>query len=639
MQNPHEILKQYWGYSSFRPLQEDIINDVLQGKDTLALLPTGGGKSICFQVPAMCQDGICIVVSPLIALMKDQVYHLNQKGIKAVSIFSGMSKRLIDQTLDNCVYGEIKFLYVSPERLKTDIFIERVKRMKVNLWAIDEAHCISQWGYDFRPPYLQIADVREHHPDVPVLALTATATPQVVEDIQDKLNFKKHNVLQKSFLRSNLSYSVLYEDAKYAKLVDILQKVKGSSVVYVRNRRKTKEIADYLNQCKISATFYHAGLSNQERGEKQEKWIKNQIRVMVSTNAFGMGIDKPDVRTVVHMDMPESPEAYFQEAGRAGRDEKKAYAVLLFNLADKMNAIQQLENTMPSIFEIKNVYNALGNYLQLAIGSGMEKNYPFEIVTFCKRYNFQALKTYNALKFLEQEELVLISEGVYQSSKFMLKAERHVLYKFMVENKKLEPLIKFLLRSYGGVFDGLTNIKEEVIAEKLKTTKPIIIKALTYLDQIDIIQYEKFTDTAFIRYLEPRLPSENLNLNKKQIEFRINVFKHKLNAMINYATNNSACRSNTLLAYFGEEREDRCGVCDFCVGRNKLEISDIEYQNFIDLVRNELNEKAHTIEYLLAVIPHQNKDKLLHFLKWLMDYEILIKLENDKYIWNEKALH
>lgn len=636
---PNDILKQYWGFESFRPLQEDIINNVLEGKDTLALLPTGGGKSICFQVPAMCQEGICIVVSPLIALMKDQVYHLNQKGIKAVSIFSGMSKRLIDQTLDNCIYGKIKFLYVSPERLKTDIFIERVKKMNVNLWAIDEAHCISQWGYDFRPPYLQIADIREHHPKVPILALTATATPQVVEDIQEKLAFKNNNVLQKSFLRSNLSYSVLYEDAKYAKLVDILQKVKGSSIVYVRNRRKTKEIADYLNQCKISATFYHAGLSNEERSVKQEKWIKNQIRVMVSTNAFGMGIDKPNVRTVVHMDMPESPEAYFQEAGRAGRDEQKAYAVLLFNLADKMSAIDQLENTMPSIFEIKNVYNALGNFFQLAIGSGMEKNHLFEIVKFCKQYNFQALKTYNALKFLEQEELIFVSEGVYQTSKLMLKAQKNVLYKFMVENKRLEPILKFLLRSYGGVFDGLFNIKEEVIAEKLKTTKPVIIKALTYLDQIGIVQYEKFTDTAFIKYLVPRLPTIDLNLNQKQIEFRIEIFKNKLNSMIQYATNKTSCRSNALLAYFGEERNDRCGVCDFCVGRNKLDLSDLEYENFIDLVRNEMKDEAHTIEYLLMAIKHQNKDKLLHFLKWIIDYEILIKQENDKYTWNEKALH
>jgi len=637
MQSPHDILKKYWGYSSFRPLQEEIINEVLEGKDTLALLPTGGGKSICFQVPAMCKEGICIVVSPLIALMKDQVYHLQQKGISAVAIFSGMSKRLIDLTLDNCVYGNIKFLYVSPERLKTPIFIERLKKMKVNLWAIDEAHCISQWGYDFRPPYLEIAKIRDYHPEVPVLALTATATPDVAIDIQEKLAFKQNNLLQKSFLRKNLSYSVLYEDAKYAKLVDILQKVNGSSVVYVRNRRKTKEIADYLNQCKISATFYHAGLSNEERNIKQEKWIQNKIRVMVSTNAFGMGIDKPDVRTVIHMDMPESPEAYFQEAGRAGRDEKKAYAVLLFNLADKMNATEQLENTMPSLIEIANVYNALGNFFQLAIGSGTEKNHGFDLAKFCKRYNFNVLKTHNALKFLEQEELLFVSEGVFHKSKLMFIVSHQVLYKFMLENDILAPLVKFLLRSYSGIFDGLVNIDENLIAKKLKSTKIEIIKALEFLHKINIIHYEKFNDNAFIKYLEPRLPKNNLNLNKQQIEFRIQVFKKKLQAMINYATNKNTCRSNSLLAYFGEIRTDRCGVCDFCVGRNKLDVSDEEYKEWITQLKEQMANNAHSIDSLLQLIQHVNKDKLIHFFKWLIDYEILLKQENEKYIWNKKV--
>lgn len=636
MNSPTDILLKYWGYRSFRPLQEDIIQQVLEGHDTLALLPTGGGKSICFQVPALCMEGICIVVSPLIALMKDQVYHLESKGIKATAIYSGMSKRLIDQTLDNCIYGEVKFLYVSPERLRTDIFIERVKKMKVNLWAIDEAHCISQWGYDFRPPYLQIADIRELHPKVPVLALTATATPKVVGDIQEKLAFQATNLLQKSFLRSNLSYSVLYEDAKYSKLVDILQKVNGSSVVYVRNRRKTKEIADYLNQCKISATYYHAGLSMEERSSKQEDWIRNKIRVMVSTNAFGMGIDKPDVRTVVHMDMPESPEAYFQEAGRAGRDEKKAYAVLLFNLADKMNALDQLEQTMPTIAEIKNVYNAIGNFLQLAIGSGMEGVFKFDLAAFCKQYNFNPTKTVNAFKFLEQQEFVLLSEGVFQSSKIMVKAHKDMLYKFMVENKGFEPLIKLMLRSYSGVFDGLSNIDERQIAKTLKTDKAKVVKALTYLDQLAIVQYERANDFPFLKFLKPRLAPIDMSLDIQFIETRIAVFKEKLNAMLHYATDKSQCRSNALLSYFGEIREDRCGVCDFCLGRNKLDLNDLEYQHFLELVQGAIKEKEHSLEYLMTIIPNQNKDKVAHFLKWLVDYDMLKKTANGKYFWNGK---
>jgi ATP-dependent DNA helicase RecQ len=637
MQTPGEILLKYWGYPKFRPLQEEIIQEVLNGKDTLALLPTGGGKSLCFQVPALCMEGICIVVSPLIALMKDQVYHLESRGIKAVAIYAGMSKRLIDQTLDNCIYGRIKFLYVSPERLTTDIFIERVKRMKVNLWAIDEAHCISQWGYDFRPPYLQIADIRIHHPNVPVLALTATATEQVAEDIQEKLAFSNKNLMQKSFLRSNLSYAVLYEDAKYAKLVDILQKVPGSSVVYVRNRRKTKEIADYLNQCKINATHYHAGLPMEERSLKQESWIKDKTRVIVSTNAFGMGIDKPNVRTVVHMDMPESPEAYFQEAGRAGRDEKRAYAVLLFNLADKMNALDQLNETMPSIAEIKNVYNALGNFLQLAIGSGLEGVFNFDLSAFCKQYNFVPLKTINAFKFLEQQELLILSEGVYQSSRLMVKANKEGLYKFMIAHKAYEPLIKFILRSYSGIFDGLNRIDEKQIASKIQSDKQKVVKALNFLDQLALVQYEKANDFPFIKFLQPRLATINLNLDTKLIETRIAVFKDKLNAMILYATDKSRCRSNALLSYFGEIRTDRCGVCDFCLGRNKLDLNDIEYQHFLELVKEALTDKAHSLAYLVIIIPDQNKDKVAHFLKWLVDYEILKKTENEKYFWNEKG--
>jgi ATP-dependent DNA helicase RecQ len=635
MSDIKDILQKYWGFAAFRPLQEDIISEVLEGRDTLALLPTGGGKSLCFQVPALAQPGICIVVSPLIALMRDQVNNLEQKGIAAKAIFSGMSKRLIDRTLDNCIYGDVKFLYVSPERLQTDIFIERVKKMKVNLWAIDEAHCISQWGYDFRPPYLQIADVRQYHPHVPVLALTATATPRVVEDIQDKLAFKQQNVLQKSFLRSNLSYSVLYEDAKYTKLVDILQKVSGSAIVYAGTRRATKELADYLLQSKISATFYHAGLSGEERNERQQRWINNKVRVIVATNAFGMGIDKPNVRSVIHMDLPESPEAYFQEAGRAGRDGNKAYAVLLFNLSDKLHMKDKLEQTMPSIAEIKTTYNALGNFLQLAIGSGTDKPYPFDFGKFCKQYDLHPVKTLNALKFLEQEGHLMVSEGVFYASRLMVTAGKDQLYKFMVENKQFEPLIKYILRAYGGIFDGQVKVDELELAKKMNSTKDKIVKAFSYLDQLSLVQYEKCTDETTIRYLVPRRATIDLELDVNRINQRIQIYREKIHAMLDYASNKSACRSNMLLAYFGEKRDDRCGICDFCVGRNKLSISELTYQTLSELVEKEFGEDEHTLEYILTAVEHSNKEQLKLFLAWLAEYDIIVKQENGKFRWNK----
>lgn len=637
MFSPKEILKKYWGFSSFRPLQEDIINSTLNGKDTLALLPTGGGKSICFQVPAMCQEGICIVVSPLIALMKDQVYHLKQKGIKATAIYSGMSKREIDIALDNCIYGGFKFLYVSPERLKTSIFVERVKQMKVNLWAVDEAHCISQWGYDFRPPYLQIAEIREFHPKIPVLALTATATPKVVDDIQEKLAFKEKNVFQKSFLRTNLSYSVLYQDAKLTKLVDILQKVKGTSVVYVRNRRKTKEIADYLQQCKISATHYHAGLKSEERSTKQDAWINNKVRVMVSTNAFGMGIDKPDVRTVVHMDLPDSPEAYFQEAGRAGRDEKKAYAVLLFNNADKLNAIEKLEETMPTIPEIKNVYKALGNFFQIAEGAGLEQNFDFNISAFCKRYSFNVLKTYQALKFLEQETYLYLSEGIYQPSKIMMLYNKQELYSFMLDNLELEPVVKYLLRAYGGIFDGYVKIKEKQIAQKLETDTASIIKVLQVLDRVGVLAYEKYSEEPYIQYLQPRVDTKNLYLNTKQINERIAVFKEKLNAMIHYATETTTCRSNILLAYFGEKNENTCGVCDVCLGRNEKDVDDKEYKEISSLIKTHIKNETLSLKQINDAVPYSNKEKLNRVVQILLDYNFLQKQKNNTYSWKPEA--
>ncbi|MFT6148003.1 MAG: ATP-dependent DNA helicase RecQ, partial [Saprospiraceae bacterium] len=445
---PQEVLKKFWGFDNFRSMQLEIIKSVLDGKDTLALLPTGGGKSICFQIPALCQEGICIVVSPLIALMKDQVHNLNKRGIPAVAIYSGMHYREIDRVFDNCAYGKIKFLYLSPERLMTDLAQERIKKMNVNLIAIDEAHCISQWGYDFRPPYLEIAKIRILHPKVPFLALTATATPEVVTDIQERLEFKTENVFQKSFRRDNLAYVVLNDEGKLEKMLSILQKVKGSSVVYVRNRKKTKEAAQFLQLNNIYADFYHAGLTNDVRSKKQDAWINNQTRVMVSTNAFGMGIDKPDVRTVIHLTLPDSLEAYFQEAGRAGRDGNRAFSILLYSETDKVELERQFEQSYPAFSEIKQVYRALGSYFQLAIGSGLGESFDFDLIEFCRHYKFKVVETFNALKILMHEGWLFMTEAVYVPSSLMVKATKEDLYDYKLRNKGFENLITTILRTY-----------------------------------------------------------------------------------------------------------------------------------------------------------------------------------------------
>ena len=450
--SPLDILKQYWGYESFRPLQEDIIQSVLQGRDTLALLPTGGGKSLCYQIPALCRDGICIVVSPLIALMKDQVQQLQDRNISAVAVYAGMHYRDIDRVFDNCAHGHYKLLYLSPERLTTELARERIKRMRVNLLAVDEAHCVSQWGYDFRPPYLQIPEIREWLPGVPVLALTATATQPVVTDIQEKLAFKNQQVFFQSFARDNLSFAVVQEDAKDQKLLEILRKIPGCAVVYVRNRRRTKEIAQLLRQNRIAADYYHAGLNMEERSAKQDAWIRNKTRVIVATNAFGMGIDKPDVRLVVHMDLPDSLEAYYQEAGRGGRDGKRAFAVLLYNQADKQMLERSLELSFPDMPLIRQVYQALGHYYQLAVGGGEGQSFDFDIVHFCESFRLDAAKVLPCLQLLEQAGWLSLSESVFTPSALMIKVSKESLYDFQLKHPRFDPLLKTILRTYQGAF-------------------------------------------------------------------------------------------------------------------------------------------------------------------------------------------
>lgn len=569
MENPLEILHQYWGYPAFRPMQAEIVQSVLSGNDTLALLPTGGGKSICFQVPGICLEGICLVVSPLIALMKDQVHQLTQRGIKAVALFSGMTSREIDITLDNCIYGEVKFLYVSPERLKSSLFLTRAAKMKINLLAIDEAHCISQWGYDFRPPYLEIAEFKKAMNISRIIALTASATADVEKDIMEMLEMKNPTIFRKSFSRANLSYSAFRIEQKEQKMLQILQSVPGSSIVYVRSRKRTREVSEWLQREKIGADFYHAGLSAAERTMRQERWIQNRVRVMVSTNAFGMGIDKPDVRSVIHLDLPDSLEAYYQEAGRAGRDEKKAYAVLLYHDQDLIQLRERIERSTVDLVFVRKVYQSLANFYKLAIGSGANTSYDFDYSHFTEQYNLPVYENFHALKVLEDEGLIQITESYFQLSRLMILATRESLYEFQVSHAKLDPIIKAILRLYGGeIFSQYTEIKENDIAKLLRITKDEIVKALNLLLQYQVIDYQQASTNPQIHFLIPRQDANKLPIDKAFLDWRKKVALTKAKHVIIYAKSRHICRTRMLQSYFNEHTEDHCGVCDYCLHKS-----------------------------------------------------------------------
>lgn len=619
MASIHNILDKYWGHKSFRPLQEDIINSILNGKDTLALLPTGGGKSVCFQIPALAKEGICIVVSPLIALMKDQVENLQKKDIKAVAITSSMHKREIDIALDNCVHGKIKFLYLSPERLETEIVKVRVQKMNVNLLAIDESHCISQWGYDFRPSYLKIAIFREFIPNIPVLALTATATPEVVLDIQEKLLFKTKNVLQKSFERTNLAYIVQEEEDKLQRLIKIANNIKGSGIVYVRNRKKTHELASYLKSHKISADFYHAGIEPQTRDLKQQDWIQNKTRIIVCTNAFGMGIDKPDVRFVVHLDLPDSIEAYFQEAGRAGRDEQKSFAVLLYNKSDKIELERNTENQFPPIEEIKKTYQALANYLQLATGSGLGVTFNFDITAFCDNYKLQAISTYNCLKFIEREGYIILNDAVHKPSKIKIEVNREDLYKFQITDKAFDFFIKILLRSYSGLFDDFVKINEFDLAKKLSTKKEDVIKRLHYLQQIGLITYASQTELPQLTFIQPRVDAKELSISKENYDLLKKKAFERMESMIHYASSNHKCRSQLLLSYFGENNTERCNQCDVCLDENKRTLHNDEFDRICTQIKELIAIHPLALKDLVDAITESTEEKRLRTIQWLID--------------------
>ncbi|CDS92698.1 ATP-dependent helicase RecQ [Sphingobacterium sp. PM2-P1-29] len=625
------ILKQYWGHDSFRPLQEEIIQSVLEKRDTLALLPTGGGKSICFQIPAMMLPGICIVVTPLIALMKDQVQHLKDIGIQAVAIYSGLKPREVDIILDNCIFGQIKFLYLSPERLYSELVQERIKHMPVNLFAIDEAHCISQWGYDFRPPYLQLGKLKELHSDVPFLALTATATTAVIADIQDKLQFKQNNVFVKSFLRDNLGYMALEEENKAGRMIRIIQKLGGSGVVYVRNRRETQEVARYLVNNGISADFYHAGLLGKERDSKQEAWMQNRTRVIVATNAFGMGIDKPDVRFVIHLDIPESLEAYYQEAGRAGRDGKKAFPVLLYQQGDKDRLLKNVKLSFPSVAFIQQVYHHLCNHFQIPYGAGEGLTFDFDVVAFIKKYKIETIPTLSALKFLEKDGWLAVSEAVFIPSRFKFEVNHQELYKIQVQYERYDKLIKAILRSYGGVFDDYITINEYEFAKKLGVSYEQIVSLIHALVQMEIASYIPPTDAPQLSFLQDRVDYKNLYVDHVFIRERQQVKITQVEAMLNYIEH-SPCRSQSLLQYFGEQNTLFCQVCDLCLIRNHKVMM---HRNIKLEIERILLRKPQTIQDLIGQISIGDDEIKLDVVRSLIDSH-KIRIVEDLYFWNMK---
>ena len=617
-------MQRYWNHSSFRPLQEDIINSVLNGHDTLALLPTGGGKSVCFQVPAMLLDGLCIVITPLIALMKDQVSQLKKKGIEAVAIHSGMTRTQVDVLLDNCVYGIVKFLYVSPERLQTELFIARVKKMKVGLIAVDEAHCISQWGYDFRPPYLKIASLREIVTDVTVIALTASATQIVCDDIQDKLAFREPKALfRKSFARDNLSFVVRKSENKERKILEILQKVRGSAIIYVRSRKATQEVAETLIKRRISATFYHAGLDFEVRSRRQDEWIQNKVRVMVATNAFGMGIDKPDVRTVIHIDLPENLESYYQEAGRAGRDGQRSYAAIIYQDADVKNLTAKVAQSHPPPEALKKVYQALANYYQLAIGSGSGESFDFDLHDFSERFSQHTAEVYVALKKLEEEGFIQFNESFYSPSQLHFAVDKTKLYEFQIANVQFDPVIKMLLRLYGGeLFSDFVKISESYLAKGLNVSTKEMILILEHLHSLKVVIYQPVKEKPQITFVTPRHDASSLPLDVARMAARKKLITEKMEAMIAFATTQHRCRMQMIQDYFNEVTYDNCGICDVCVERRKKD-NQAAFDELWDEILTTLNKDKMTIEELEERIAPRNHELFVDVIREMVDDGIL----------------
>lgn len=633
MKRFEQILVKYWGYPEFRPLQLDIIQSVNAGKDTLGLMPTGGGKSITFQVFSLSKPGICIVVTPLIALMKDQVENLNKKGIKALAVHSGMSQREIKLTLDNAVWGDYKFLYVSPERLGSERFVERLRQMDINLLTVDEAHCISQWGYDFRPSYLNINEARKLIPDVPVLALTATATPKVAHDIQDKLAFTEKNLLKVSFERENLNYLVRHVEDKSGYLLNTLKKTKGSGIIYVRSRKATREVAEELRKNGVAADYYHAGLSNLVRNTRQDEWLKGKTRVIVATNAFGMGIDKPDVRFVIHIEAPDSLEAYYQEAGRAGRDGRKSAAVLLFNNADKVKLKKHVTVAFPEIANIKRIYDALGNYFQIAIGYGKGMTYEFSLQNFAQAYKFQQAMVYNSLKILQREGYLEFTEEVDNPSRVSFVVSRDELYKFQVANADFDNFIKLILRSYTGLFSGYVAIDEELLAKRAGIDQEVVYNFLKHLRKSNIIDYIPRSRTPFIYFSKERISIDRLKISKENYTIHKKDYAERIDAVIHYATSTSNCRSQILLSYFGEDDAAPCGTCDVCRAMEQMQVTTFEFRNVGEKIQKIL-AKPYKMEDLVFRLKG-DPEKMRKVLKWYLDNQKIIYRIDGLLEWKE----
>lgn len=630
MQGKEDIyfyLKKYWGYDTFRPLQEDIILSALNNTDTLALLPTGGGKSLCFQIPGLARGGTCLVISPLIALMNDQVNNLKNKGISAVAITSAMNFKEIEVALNNAALGHVQFLYVSPERIENETFRQQLSYLPINLIAVDEAHCVSQWGYDFRPSYLKIAELRTYFPSINIIALTASATKDVVDDIQEKLHFKNQNVYRQSFVRKNIRYVVQLEENKFERLLKIIHNISGSGIVYVRNRKKTEEISKWLVQQKISSGFYHAGLKPAEREVQQQKWIDNHIQVIVATNAFGMGIDKPDVRFVVHVDLPDSLEAYFQEAGRAGRDEKTAYATILCNETDIDSLTEFYVKNTPTDEEIKQCYQAIFNFYQIAVETGQGLTTSFDIDEIARNYNLKVLTLYNAIKCLEKEGYLTYLDSNFEPAKVMLKMHKNDLYSFQVKFPKYDPLIKVLLRSYGGLFEEYVPIKEKDIAYRSKISETELLNQLHILHQQGVLSYLPQTTLPKLIFLQNRI---NLKFESlKLIHYPILKQKtlYKINTVINYVREEHICRSKLLLAYFDETNFTDCMYCDVCIKKHKAH-SD-SHDEIITLIKKELEINTISMDDLVLKLKHVNSKKITEAINLMIDDDIL-SIDADK---------